>query len=631
MSTLSEFEEIFRRLPADVQDLIRMLRAGAHRLTPGELIRLIAAIILAGGPRAAIERILVLMARLGWISGEVLAGALAEAEALAAANAAGGTAVAGGTAGGTAAGGTAAGGTAAGGTAAGGTAGGAGGTATGAGTTTAGGGAGAVAINVAVVAAIAVLAIEIVSLINAISALSEKGKLQVMLARLNTVVMQGIGRLRAARAAGRMTEAEFQQQLQQVIDAFIRAQVQIDAANNALQDELDDNILINIGEWFYGETNTKTQHLEVPVTTSRLVAADPLTLGQVTERFATLLQQPDCALAPQELAELRRATAPAAVRPAFAFFQEQWQEQSYPDAYRQVCLRAARYYGAPVNEAALEFWQGVHAGAPSDAFARKQAVIACFGCDHPMAWEFVLRIAREDRDPLVRVFAWEVLGSIASKDGARRKPLLAHAAAAARSGDNAARLGAVYALSLALPATGPQGAIDAGVTILKQLVASEKNRPIAGAALAVLTRFVSESEIGAFLPATAAPEPAAPGKADMLVSVVNRMASAGDAVRLARLVGQPSFDKERAAKLFASAPFSSAEEIGLVDDVGRSMLDAMIASLHENLARAEVDARLLPTLPVLRAAADKLARSSPVPVLAVVGGEDVAECARVAG
>lgn len=621
MSTLSEFEEIFRRLPADVQDMIRMLRAGAHRLTPGELIRLIAAIILAGGPRAAIERILVLMARLGWISGEVLAGALAEAEALAAANAAGGTAVAGGTAGGTAAGGTAAGGTA----------GGAGGTATGAGTTTAGGGAGAVAINVAVVAAIAVLAIEIVSLINAISALSEKGKLQVMLARLNTVVMQGIGRLRAARAAGRMTEAEFQQQLQQVIDAFIRAQVQIDAANNTLQDELDDNILINIGEWFYGETNTKTQHLEVPVTTSRLVAADTLTLGQVTERFATLLQQPDCALTPQELAELRRATAPAAVRPAFAFFQEQWQEQSYPDAYRQACLRAARYYGGPVNEAALEFWQGVHAGAPSDAFARKQAVIACFGCDHPMAWELVLRIAREDRDPLVRVFAWEVLGSIASKDGARRKPLLAHAAAAARSGDNATRLGAVYALSLALPATGPQGAIDAGVTILKQLVASEKSRPIAGAALAVLTRFVSESEIGAFLPATAAPEPAAPGKADMLVSVVNRMASAGDAVRLARLVGQPTFDKERAAKLFASAPFSSAEEIGLVDDIGRSMLDAMIASLHENLARADVDARLPPTLPVLRAAADKLARSSAVPVLAVVGGEDVAECARVAG
>jgi hypothetical protein len=601
MSTLSEFDEIFRRLPPDIQELINMIRAGAHRLTPRELMRLIAAIILAGGPRVAIERILLLMTRLGWLAPEVLAGALAEAGAgtAAAGTAAGGAAAGGATTGGATAGGTTAGGATAGGTTAGGA--------------TAGGGAAATAITVATVAAIAVLVVEIISLISAITSLRGKAKLVEALDELNARVMQGIRDLRAARSAGQISQTEFQQQLDEIIKVFTEAQKIINARNNELQDALDDNILINIGEWFYGETSVKTQDFIRPDSTGRL-SIGTMGAGQVMEHFAALVDQPANVLQQVNLADLRCAIHPSDARMVRGLLQEQWMERSYHDAYRNLCLRAARYFSTPSDAETLEFWQSVYADEPANAFARKQAVLACFCCDHAAAWDLVRRAAEDDRDPAVRVFAYEILGSITRRDEVRTDAFLALAADAARSGDHAARLGSVCGLSLAVHLRRPQGNLDKGRAILKEIVSNEKNGYIAGTALAALTGLVPDGEIGDYLPTVVKPAPAAaPSKAEMLLATLNRMAALGDMPGFVQLVQQPGqlgLDDTRAAALFAGAPFTRVEDIRAVEDIDKSTFDAMVAGLNANLMKAGVDLAVPPAIPVLRAAKDRLLQES---------------------
>ncbi len=113
MSTLSEYEEIVRRLPPNIGDILNLIRQGALTMSPKDLIKYLTALLAAGGPRDLIMRALILLSRLGLISPEVLVAAIAEAEAIAAAEAAaaaaGGSAAGSGTAG---AGGAAAGGVA---------------------------------------------------------------------------------------------------------------------------------------------------------------------------------------------------------------------------------------------------------------------------------------------------------------------------------------------------------------------------------------------------------------------------------------------------------------------------------------------------------------------------------------
>jgi len=120
MSTYEEYLQLLALLPANIQAIIRQLWEGGHNLSPRELLRLIY-FLFAGANLEQIQRILVLLARLGRLSPGVLQEALAlHAAGEGASVAAGGAAAGGATAGGAAAGGATAGGATAGGVTAGG-------------------------------------------------------------------------------------------------------------------------------------------------------------------------------------------------------------------------------------------------------------------------------------------------------------------------------------------------------------------------------------------------------------------------------------------------------------------------------------------------------------------------------
>jgi hypothetical protein len=591
MSTLSEFEAIFRRLPQDVQNLVSMLRAGTHNLSPKDLMRLLVAMIMAGGPTELIKRILVLMTRLGWLSAEVLTAALAEVEATVAAGAIAGaeTAAAGAAAGGEATATAVAGGEAA-----------------------ATGGASAAAITAATVAAIAVLVVEVISVLSAVSSLVGKRRLADALDELNARVMEGIETLRAARTAGLLSEPEFQQEVDQISRAFIDGQHAIDARNNELQDALDDNFLIRIGEWFYGSTRNAPALHEPAEDPTKRVSMGRIRVGEVSERFAALAMAPDELLEQVKPAEIRYAANPFARREILHFFQEQWLEQSYADGYRRLCLRSARYFSTPADAPIIEFWQAIYADETANAFARKQAILACFRSEMSAAWDLSLAAARDDRDPIVRVLAYEILGSITRTVDARTEAFLGLAERAATSHDNASRLGAVCGLSLSMHLRRPQKMLARGVNTLKQLVANEKNCYIAGSALAALTPLVSECELGDYLPSVVRPEASRrPSQADLLVTTVNTMAALGDTAGFLQLTEHPEgveIGEARAASLFQAAPFMRADDIVAIDDIGKRSFEAMLEGLHDNLLVAGVNIELPLTVAVLRDTLRRLRR-----------------------
>lgn len=586
MSTLTELEEILRQLPADVRELINMIRAGTVRLSPNELRKLLAALIAAGGPSELIKRALILLARLGLLSPEVLAGAIAEADAVVAAGA-----VAGGEAAGAAAAGEAG-----------------AGAATGAAT---GGGAGAAAISAATVAAIGALVVEVFSLVNAISLLKGKDRINDALDALNERTTEGLRQLRALRDAGTISSEQFQEEIDKIIRAFSEAQDTLNAKNNELQDALDENFLIRIGEWFYGSTREAPVEYEPVGSAPRRLSMGSFHAGAVMERFAALKSQPEDVLDSTSLMAIRYEASAFARREVLDFLEEQSCAPSQRDAYRRLLLRGARYFSTPADAPIVSFWRKVYDGSPADTFARKQAVLACFRSGMNAAWELALEAAAKDRDPVVRVLAYEILGSITRTVGVRTETFLGLAEQAAASEDNAARLGAVCGLMVALQPDRPPEILKAGSSILRKLVTTERNCYIAGMALGALAPLAAECELGSYLPATDEQvRVSQPSKADVLVGALNAMAAIGDRdafLRLTEHTGRVDIGEANVEKLFAVAPVKDARAILAIDGIGSKTFDVMADGLYDNLTALGIKLEATPSIMTLRDAARRLA------------------------
>ena len=579
--------ELLRQLAIDAPEaytwLQRMLSGQYSRGELRALARHIIALARNHPAKAQILRALAMILRLFGVSLSSLGSAFG---GTAAGGAAGGTATFGGTAGGTTIGGTTAGGTT--------TAGGAAAT----------GGASAAAITAATIAAIAVLVVEIFSLINAISLLKSKKQINRVTDQINQNALDGLSQLRAARDAGDISENEYKDGVDQVAQAFSDALNQLASLNSECQDALDDNILIGIGEWFSNVMRSERNYVK-PLEPENRYRVGDLGYDGVMDKFASISNETGMALS-SRLADLRRSAAISAVQPALLYFQEQGMNEGQSHSYRNLCLKAARYFSTPGGDEAMAFWRQVYNASPSNTLARKQAILSAYCSHSDEASSLLFTAMNEDADPVVRVLSYEISGANLRMRYDSQQEFFELIGTKKHSSDNATRLGIVYSIAMMPLDEYPQTVVREAVGILQNLIEVEENSFIAGSALNVLADLTSESELGLYAPnVQERKEQKLPTKDELLRFTLNSMMALGDKDGFLILSEHPSkvdIGTEKVETLFLHAPYSNQEEILQVRGIGKNTYEAMAEAVWDNLSGYGANLKTLPSLPFLRQA-----------------------------
>jgi hypothetical protein len=377
------------------------------------------------------------------------------------------------------------------------------GTATTATTTTAG----SAIVSAAGAAAFAVLVAELYALGTAIGALSGKSALRAKEDELNELTDSLLSEIVEQRDSGQITAAKAQTEIDNLAKSRGAVLNLLAARAQQYQKSLDENVLIRIGEWFQDTFSDALPSPPPTPTTPGTQKMPRVSLGtmdgsDVTGALASLSDQPASMLDRVSLPGLVAATDPEAVDEVVAYLHEQWRDEQNSDAARSFALRGAQYFATPVDDSRVEFWRDVYDASQDDVDARKRALLSCYRATTPAAWEFVSTVLDDDDDPVTRVLAFEILGSLAAATADFHEPFLSLATEQDDDTPPDRRLGGVCGTTLLLGVTDRRVATVARNHLLR-VARSDPTRYIAAIALGALVTALGEDVLLEFVGADA--------------------------------------------------------------------------------------------------------------------------------